>query len=212
MLQARSREIVDLGVNGMSASAHTRAGSVDSRSHWDRDVRRGGGPPRHQRNVEIRICLGGRRDALVAGQVFRRKYRRPVGRFPGFPSGAGRPTETNLPLHTPRADRLVWPIGPQGCSATVVAFFSNRTPEVEPTLECTELQPVWSAPNAVDPDSERLTFTVTTQPAHGTAAVSAGRLWTYTPSPMVAATGVADSFFGDCQRRRQRFAIHGLSG
>lgn len=100
-----------------------------------------------------------------------------------------------------------------GFFARVAAFFNNQTPQLSPTQSAQGPAGLVSgALNAVDPDSDRLTFAVTTQPAHGTAAVSAAGLWTYTASPNVAAMGVTDSFSVTVSDAASGFTIHGLSG
>ncbi|MFN8088779.1 MAG: endo alpha-1,4 polygalactosaminidase [Mycobacterium sp.] len=134
-----------------------------------------------------------------ASPVPRRALIAPPKRKPAIAHAPGGPARV--------ADRT------SGLFATVLSFFNNQTPKLSPTqTEQSSAGLVSGTLNAVDPDSELLTFTVTTQPAHGTAAVSAGGLWTYTPSPMVAATGVADSFSVTVSDAASGFAIHGLSG
>ena len=78
---------------------------------------------------------------------------------------------------------------------SLAALFNNQTPRLYPTQsgQCpTEI--VSGRLNAVDPDSPRLTFTVSKAPRHGTAAVGADGSWTYTPNKQAAPAGGIDSF------------------
>ena len=94
----------------------------------------------------------------------------------------------------------------------VAAFFNNQTPQLRPTQ--TAQGPagvVTGLLNAVDPDSPRLSYTITEGPTHGVAAVSPDGNWTYTPDAAVAA-GVTDSFRVTVSDAPSGFAIHGLAG
>ena len=93
------------------------------------------------------------------------------------------------------------------------ALFNNQTPRISPTQTGQSPTGVVSGRlNAVDPDSPRLTFTVTEAPAGGTAAVGADGSWTYTPAPPTAAAGAVDSFRVSVSDAASGFAIHGLAG
>lgn len=82
-----------------------------------------------------------------------------------------------------------------GFFAGLAALFNNQAPSLAPSQTGQGANGVVTGElNAVDPDSEHLTFTVQSQPAHGTAEVSADGTWTYIPVAAVAATGVIDSF------------------
>ena len=94
----------------------------------------------------------------------------------------------------------------------VAAFFNNQTPQLRPTQ--TAQGPagvVTGLLNAVDPDSPRLSYTITEGPAHGAATVSPEGTWAYTPDAAVAA-GVTDSFRVTVSDAPSGFAIHGLAG
>jgi len=94
----------------------------------------------------------------------------------------------------------------------VSAFFNNQTPQLRPTQTTQGAAGVVTGLlNAVDPDSPRLSYTMTEGPAHGVAAVSPDGNWTYTPDAAVAA-GVTDSFRVTVSDAPSGFAIHGLAG
>ncbi|MCB0930992.1 MAG: endo alpha-1,4 polygalactosaminidase [Mycobacterium sp.] len=100
-----------------------------------------------------------------------------------------------------------------GFFAGLAAFFNNQTPRLSPSQGAqTPAGVVTGALNAVDPDSDQLTFAVTSQAAHGTATVSADGSWTYVPAPSVALTGVTDSFEVTVSDAASGFALHGLAG
>lgn len=95
----------------------------------------------------------------------------------------------------------------------LAAFFNNRTPEISPTQTAqSSTGVVTGLLNAVDPDSPRLTFTVTEEPEHGSATVSPDGTWTYIPKPGAATAGVIDSFRVKVSDAASGFAIHGLAG
>ena len=94
----------------------------------------------------------------------------------------------------------------------VSAFFNNQTPQLRPTQTTQGAAGVVTGLlNAVDPDSPRLSYTITEGPTHGAAAVSPDGNWTYTPDAAVAA-GVTDSFRVTVSDAPSGFAIHGLAG
>jgi len=100
-----------------------------------------------------------------------------------------------------------------GVLGRLAALFNNQTPRLSPAQSAQSAAGVVRGSlNAVDPDSERLSFTVTGQPSRGTAEVSADGTWTYTPDPAVAATGTTDSFAVTVSDTPSGFAIHGLAG
>jgi hypothetical protein len=94
----------------------------------------------------------------------------------------------------------------------VAAFFNNQTPQLRPTQTAQDPAGVVTGLlNAVDPDSPRLSYTITEGPTHGVAAVSPDGNWTYTPDAAVAA-GITDSFRVTVSDAPSGFAIHGLAG
>ncbi|MEI6252955.1 MAG: Ig-like domain-containing protein, partial [Mycobacteriaceae bacterium] len=100
-----------------------------------------------------------------------------------------------------------------GLLPSLAALFNNRTPKLYPTQSAQSPAGVVSGRlNAVDPDSPRLTFTVTVAPANGTAAVGADGSWTYTPDPPMASAGGIDSFRVTVSDAASGFAVHGLAG
>ena len=103
------------------------------------------------------------------------------------------------------------PLG--GLFSSLAALWNNQTPRLSPTQSGQSPAGVVSGRlNAVDPDSPRLTFTVTEAPARGSAAVGADGSWTYTPEPAMAAAGGVDSFRVTVSDAASGFAIHGLAG
>ena len=137
-----------------------------------------------------------------------------LGRGPGtedsgqvsFPSGTGgRAAHPPPAAPTPAAARN------SGFFA-LAAFFNNQTPRLSPSQGAqTPAGVVTGALNAVDPDSDQLTFAVTSQAAHGTATVSR-RLLDLCPGSGVALTGVTDSFEVTVSDAASGFALHGLAG
>ena len=100
-----------------------------------------------------------------------------------------------------------------GLLPSLAALFNNRTPKLYPTQSAQSPAGVVSGRlNAVDPDSPRLTFTLTVAPANGTAAVGADGSWTYTPDPPMASAGGIDSFRVTVSDAASGFAVHGLAG
>jgi pectate lyase len=94
----------------------------------------------------------------------------------------------------------------------VSAFFNNQTPQLRPTQTTQGAAGVVTGLlNAVDPDSPRLSYTITEGPTHGVATVSPEGTWAYTPDAAVAA-GVTDSFRVTVSDAPSGFAIHGLAG
>ncbi len=95
----------------------------------------------------------------------------------------------------------------------LAALFNNQTPRLNPTQLSQSPSGVVSGQlGAVDPDSPRLTFTVTGDPVHGSAEVNPDGSWTYTPQPSAAVTGIVDSFRVTVSDAASGFAIHGLAG
>lgn len=91
--------------------------------------------------------------------------------------------------------------------------FTNQPPRLSPTQSGQSPTGLVSGVlNAVDPDSPRLTYTVSGAPAHGTAAVAVDGTWTYTPDPPMAQAGGVDSFRVTVSDAASGFAIHGLAG
>ncbi|HCA53236.1 MAG TPA: hypothetical protein DEP24_10410, partial [Mycobacterium sp.] len=68
----------------------------------------------------------------------------------------------------------------------VSAFFNNQTPQLRPTQTAQDPAGVVTGLlNAVDPDSPRLSYTITEGPTHGVATVSPEGTWAYTPDAAV---------------------------
>jgi VCBS repeat-containing protein len=95
----------------------------------------------------------------------------------------------------------------------LAALFNNQTPRLNPTqLSQSPSGVVAGQLGAVDPDSPRLTFTVTGDPVHGSAEVNPDGSWTYTPEPAAAVAGIVDSFRVTVSDAASGFAVHGLAG
>jgi VCBS repeat-containing protein len=127
-----------------------------------------------------------------------------------------RPATSVVPVVAPAAvagpvARAADPFG--GLFSSWEVLFNNQTPRLAPTQTGQSPTGVVSGRlNAVDPDSPRLTFTVTEAPVRGTAAVGADGSWTYTPAAPTAAAGGVDSFRVTVSDAASGFAIHGLAG
>ncbi|HZQ32321.1 MAG TPA: Ig-like domain-containing protein, partial [Mycobacterium sp.] len=77
----------------------------------------------------------------------------------------------------------------------IVHTFFNQTPTVNPTQTSEDATGVVTGNlNAVDPDGDPLTFTVTQNPSNGTVVVNTDGSYTYTPTPGFAHTGGSDAF------------------
>ena len=101
---------------------------------------------------------------------------------------------------------------PAGWLHTLAALFNNQTPRLSPSQSGQSPTGVVSGQlNAVDPDSPRLTFTVTEAPRNGTVALGADGSWSYTANSGTAAAG-SDSFQAAVSDAASGFAIHGLAG
>lgn len=100
-----------------------------------------------------------------------------------------------------------------GLFSSLAALLDNQTPRLNPTQTSQGPTGIISGQlNPTDPDSPRLTFTVTEAPEQGSAAVGADGSWTYTPSPAIASAGGLDSFRVTVSDAASGFAIHGLAG
>ena len=90
---------------------------------------------------------------------------------------------------------------------------NNQTPALQPTQTGQSSVGVVSGLlNATDPDSNSLSYTVTSSPAHGAVSVAGDGGYTYTPDRAVAATGTTDSFSVSVSDVGSGFHIHGLAG
>ena len=128
----------------------------------------------------------------------------------GAKNSAARTAESSVPQQVSAQAATANPIG--GFFAGLTAFFNNQTPRLNPAqLAQGPTGVVTGLLNAVDPDSPRLSYTITEGPSHGVAALSPEGTWTYTPDVAVAA-GVTDSFRVTVSDAPSGFAIHGLAG
>ena len=128
----------------------------------------------------------------------------------GAKNSAARTAESSVPQQVSAQAATADPIG--GFFAGLTAFFNNQTPRLNPAqLAQGPTGVVTGLLNAVDPDSPRLSYTITADPSHGVAALSPEGTWTYTPDVAVAA-GVTDSFRVTVSDAPSGFAIHGLAG
>ena len=128
----------------------------------------------------------------------------------GAKNSAARTAESSVPQQVSAQAATANPIS--GFFAGLTAFFNNQTPRLNPAqLAQGPTGVVTGLLNAVDPDSPRLSYTITADPSHGVAALSPEGTWTYTPDVAVAA-GVTDSFRFTVSDAPSGFAIHGLAG
>ena len=128
----------------------------------------------------------------------------------GAKNSAARTAESSVPQQVSAQAATANPIS--GFFAGLTAFFNNQTPRLNPAqLAQGPTGVVTGLLNAVDPDSPRLSYTITEGPSHGVAALSPEGTWTYTPDVAVAA-GVTDSFRVTVSDAPSGFAIHGLAG
>ena len=128
----------------------------------------------------------------------------------GAKNSAARTAESSVPQQVSAQAATANPIS--GFFAGLTAFFNNQTPRLNPAqLAQGPTGVVTGLLNAVDPDSPRLSYTITADPSHGVAALSPEGTWTYTPDVAVAA-GVTDSFRVTVSDAPSGFAIHGLAG
>ena len=128
----------------------------------------------------------------------------------GAKNSAARTAESSVPQQVSAQAATANPIS--GFFAGLTAFFNNQTPRLNPAqLAQGPTGVVTGLLNAVDPDSPRLSYTITADPSHGVAALSPEGTWTYTPDVAVAAW-VTDSFRVTVSDAPSGFAIHGLAG
>lgn len=125
-------------------------------------------------------------------------------------SAAASPTST-VPAAQSAAAVPADPVG--AALSALAALFNNQTPGLEPTQTAVGPDGVVSGQlNAVDPDSPRLSYTITGQPASGSAMLDPGGGWTYIPDHAAIAAGLTDSFRVTVSDAPSGFAIHGLAG
>ena len=100
----------------------------------------------------------------------------------------------------------------------IAALLFNQTPTLSPVKTGQSATGVVSgALNAYDPDSAPLTFTVVGAPEHGSVSLDvsldgSGGQYTYTPDPVLAATGYTDSFTVGVSDADSGLHLHGLTG
>lgn len=93
------------------------------------------------------------------------------------------------------------------------ARFLNQTPTLNPSQTGQSPDGVVNGVlNAVDADSQTLTFAVTTQPTRGAVVVRADGSYTYTANPELAGTGTTDSFGITVSDEGSGFHVHGIAG
>ncbi|MGD9620958.1 MAG: Ig-like domain-containing protein [Mycolicibacterium sp.] len=100
-----------------------------------------------------------------------------------------------------------------GFFARLNALFNNQTPTLHPTQTGQDESGVVTGElNAVDPDSPRLTFSVSRNPSHGTVSIDRDGGYTYVTDRALSQTGTVDSFAVTVSDASSGFAIHGLAG
>ena len=130
-------------------------------------------------------------------------------------SAAGRPVPDRTPAAA-RADRTApqtTRVAAAAAGGGLLDILANETPSLRPTQTGQSAAGVVSGRlNSTDPDSTRLVYSVTSQPAHGSVVVDADGGYTYTPDASVAATGTTDSFGVSVSDASSGFHLHGLLG
>lgn len=96
----------------------------------------------------------------------------------------------------------------------LAALFNNQTPTLAPHQVGQDgAGVVTGGLGALDPDSSRLTYTVTQDPVHGTVEIDPENgTYAYTPFAAYADSGTTDSFGVTVSDEASGFAIHGLTG
>jgi VCBS repeat-containing protein len=93
------------------------------------------------------------------------------------------------------------------------ALFRNITPTMNPSQTGQGIGGVVTGRlNATDPDSASLSYAVTQEPLRGAVVVGADGVFTYTPDPDWAPTGVSDSFVVRVSDEGSDSHVHGFSG
>jgi hypothetical protein len=91
--------------------------------------------------------------------------------------------------------------------------FNNQTPTMHPVQIAEDANGVVTGSlNTVDPDSSTETYTVTSNPGHGSVVVNTDGTYTYTPVEAAVHTGITDSFTVTVSDAGSGFHLHGLSG
>ena len=91
--------------------------------------------------------------------------------------------------------------------------FNNQTPMMHPAQTAEDATGVVTGSlNTVDPDSSTETYTVTSNPGHGSVVVNTDGTYTYTPVKAAAHTGITDTFTVKVSDASSGFHLHGLSG
>ena len=102
------------------------------------------------------------------------------------------PFVTNSPI-APVEPPTLWAVFAWVRRQFQVTFF-NRTPTATPVQLTQSASVITGTIGAVDPDGDRLTYTVTQGPARGTVVATADGNYTYTPNTALAAIGGTDTF------------------
>lgn len=92
-------------------------------------------------------------------------------------------------------------------------MFANQTPALHPSQSTQAANGVVSGElDAADPDSSRLSYSVSRSPLHGEAVVNPDGSYTYTPRATSSSTEIVDSFRVTVSDANSGFHVHGLSG
>ena len=128
------------------------------------------------------------------------------------PAAAGRQRNSVRPVAATASGPSV-SAGATGPVGGLGALLTNRTPTVTATQTGQgDRGVVTGRITAADPDSDRLTYSVVSGPAHGSVQVAADGGYVYTPDPAVAALGASDSFRVSVSDAGSGFHVHGLMG
>lgn len=137
----------------------------------------------------------------TAGWVVLAAARRSSRPLPGVPAAAA--VSTGL-MVTPTASAK---------TASIFGLFRNQTPTLTPRQSVQGATGSISGDlNAADADGDAVTYTVSTNPAHGSVQVDGAGRFTYTPDKVSAHTGVTDQFTVTASDAGAGFHIHGFNG
>ena len=138
-------------------------------------------------------------------------------------SGNGAPAESAISwgayaaVRRPTAARTV-AVAARAASASsanpIMAFFFNATPTESPTqfAQSPDTGAIAGEINAADPDSDVITYSVSSGPTKGAVTVDSTGHFVYTPDPILAHDGLTDSFRVTVSDAASGFHLHGVMG
>lgn len=100
-----------------------------------------------------------------------------------------------------------------GIFGALGALIGNLTPAMRPTQSGQSASgQIKGSVNTVDDDSEKLKYTVTTGPTHGSVSIADDGSFTYNPDAQFARIGTVDTFSVTVSDEVDGFHIHGIAG